>query len=466
MPKILHLVNDFVWGFPALILIIAVGLLLSIRTGWAQLRLFPAAIRAFFTSFSDKHNGNSPYRALCTALSATVGTGNIAGVAGAISIGGPGAIFWMWVCAVLGMVTKFAEATLAVRFQRKGRDGAYYGGPMYMVRDAMSSRWQFLAGVYCFFGVVAAFGVGSATQVNAVLGGINNVVVSLGGRESTFVNLLIGIALAVIACFVLLGGAKRISAAATLVVPFAAVFYMLLCGGVLIARSSMIPEALQAIIKGAFQPSAVTGGMLGSAYQALRIGASRGVFTNEAGMGTASIAHATAKVKHPVQQGLMGIIEVFLDTIVICTMTALAILCSGISIPYGTDYGIRITADALSLVYGNWVNIPLAISLCCFAVATIFGWGLYGARCAQFLFGEAVWKRFVILQAASIVLGAVLSTGTVWMLSETANGLMAIPNLIILINLSPEVSRLTNEYICVFGRSSAKGGTNENINQC
>ena len=466
MPEIVHLVNDFVWGFPALILILAVGLLLSVRTGWAQLRLFPAAIRAFFASFSDKHSGNSPYRALCTALSATVGTGNIAGVAGAISIGGPGAIFWMWVCALLGMVTKFAEATLAVRFQRKGTDGTYYGGPMYMVRNALGQRWQFLAGIYSFFGVVAAFGVGSATQVNAVLGGINNAVVSLGGRESTFVNLLIGIVLAIIACLVLSGGAKRISSAAALVVPFAAVFYMLLCGGVLVARSSMIPGALQAIVKGAFEPSAVTGGMLGSAFQALRIGASRGVFTNEAGMGTASIAHATANVKHPVQQGLMGIVEVFLDTIVICTMTALAILCSGITIPYGTDYGIRITADALSLVYGDWVNIPLAISLCCFAVATIFGWGLYGARCAQFLFGEAVWKRFVILQAASIVLGAVLSTGTVWMLSETANGLMAIPNLIILINLSPEVSRLTNEYICVFGRVSAKGGTNENINQC
>ena len=337
---------------------------------------------------------------------------------------------------------------------------------MYMVRDAMGQRWLFLAGVYCFFGVIASFGVGSATQVNAVLGGINNAVVALGGRESTLFNILIGIVLAIIACLVLLGGAKRIGAVAAFVVPFAAVFYMLLCGGVLLARASAIPSALESIVKGAFCPSAVTGGVLGSAYQALRIGASRGVFTNEAGMGTASIAHATANVKHPVQQGLMGIVEVFLDTIIICTMTALAILCSGIPIPYGTDSGIQITANALSSVYGDWVNIPLAISLCFFAIATIFGWGLYGARCAQFLFGESVWKRFVILQAVSIVLGAVLSTGTVWMLSETANGLMAIPNLIILINLSPEVSRLTKEYICVFGSASAKGGTNENINQC
>ena len=468
MPRCLQLINDFVWGFPALVLILAVGLLLSVRTRWAQFRLFPAAVRTFIASLTSRenHNGNSPYQALCTALSATVGTGNIAGVAGAIAIGGPGAIFWMWICALLGMVTKFAEATLAIRYRSKDKDGEFVGGPMYMVRSAMGQRWQFLAGIYCFFGVVAAFGVGSATQVNAALGGINNAVKALGGHESGFVNLLIGIALAVIVCLVLLGGAKRIGTVASFLVPFAAVFYMILCAGVLIARSSAIPYAFASIFEGAFRPSAVTGGMLGSAFQALRIGASRGVFTNEAGMGTASIAHATAQVKHPVQQGLMGIIEVFLDTVVICTMTALTILCSGISIPYGLDKGIGITADALACVYGNWVNIPLAISLCCFAVATIFGWGLYGARCAQFLFGEKVWKRFVILQALSVILGAVLSTGTVWMLSETANGLMAIPNLIILICLSPEVSRLTNEYICVFGSKSAKGGTNENIDQC
>ncbi len=468
MPKILHLINDFVWGFPALILILAVGLLLSVKTRWAQFRLFPAAIRTFIASFFGKkeHNGNTPYRALCTALSATVGTGNIAGVAGAISIGGPGAIFWMWICALFGMVTKFAEATLAIRYQKKDKNGTLFGGPMYMVRDAMGKRWQCLAGIYCFFGVVAAFGVGSATQVNAVLGGINNAVEALGGRESTIRNLLIGIALSVIVCLVLLGGAKRIGVVAAFLVPFAAVFYMVLCAGVLITRYSAIPTAFVSILRGAFQPSAVTGGMLGSAFQALRIGASRGVFTNEAGMGTASIAHATALVKHPVQQGLMGIVEVFLDTIVLCTMTALAILCSGISIPYGLDKGIQITADALSCVYGDWINIPLAISLSCFAIATIFGWGLYGARCAQFLFGESVWRRFVVLQALSVILGAVLSTGTVWALSETANGLMAIPNLIILINLSPEVARLTKEYICVFGRHSAKGGTNENIHQC
>ena len=448
MVKILDAVNQFVWGFPALVLILSVGILLSVRTGWVQIRLFPKAIRTFFSSAgkSNKEGVTSPYRALCTALAATVGTGNLAGVAGAIAIGGPGAIFWMWICAILGMATKFAEATLSVRYQMQEKDGSYIGGPMYIVRNALGNRWQFLAGVYCFFGVVAAFGVGSATQINAVLGGINSAVSALGGYESKTANLLIGIVIALIAMLVLLGGAKRIGAAATFLVPFASIFYLILCIGVLIVKSSAIYPAVCAIFKGAFCPQAVTGGVLGSAFQALRIGASRGVFTNESGMGTAGMAHGSARVTHPAQQGLMGIIEVFLDTIVICTMTALVILCSGISVPYGLDLGVEITTNAFSCVYGSWVTIPIAFALCCFAIATILGWGLYGARCAQFLFGKNVWKLFVVLQGISIVLGAILSTGTVWSLSETANGLMAIPNLIILILLSPELTRLVNEY--------------------
>lgn len=459
MIAVLDAVNRFVWGIPALVLILFVGLILSVRTHWAQFRFFPIALKGFFapTKVQDHNDGISPYKALCTALAATVGTGNLAGVAGAIAIGGPGSIFWMWICALLGMVTKFAEATLSVRFRTKDENGNFVGGPMYMVRNGMGAKWQPLAYIYCFFGVVAAFGVGSATQINAVLGGINGAVKALGGQESKTVNLLIGIALAIMITVVLLGGAKRIGAAATFLVPFASVFYLLLSFGVLSKNASAIPGALSAIVTGAFSPKAVTGGVLGSTFQALRIGASRGVFTNEAGMGTAGIAHASAQVKHPVEQGMMGIIEVFLDTIVICTMTALVILCSGISIPYGHDLGIEITANAFSAVYGSWVHIPLAVALCCFAVATIIGWGLYGARCAEFLFGNRSWRHFVILQAVSVALGAVLSTGTVWSLSETANGLMAIPNLIILLYLSPELIRLTKEYKHKRGRLPAVG---------
>ncbi len=461
MTEIINGVNRFVWGVPALFLIVSVGLTLSIRTRWAQFRLLPKAVRSFLSSFRNRGQDTvSPYKALCTALAATVGTGNIAGVAGAIAIGGPGAIFWMWICAILGMVTKFAEATLAVRYRVRDENGCYIGGPMYVIGQGMGRRWQFLAGVYSFFGVVAVFGVGSATQVNAALGGINGAMAALGGTTSQKLNLSIGIAFAVFTVLVLCGGAKRIGSAAAFLVPVASVFYLLMGFGVLFVRFDAIPDAFRAILLGAFSPKAVTGGVLGSVFQALRIGASRGVFTNEAGMGTASIAHASADVSHPVEQGLMGIIEVFLDTIVICTVTALVILCSGVPISYGQDLGIRLTADAFASVYGSWINIPLAIALCSFAVATVLGWGLYGARCAQFLLGSFSWKWFAAAQAASVLLGAVLSTETVWALSETANGLMAIPNLIALMALSPEVVRLINEY-----KQVNPGGTYENIYQ-
>ena len=445
--ELLDAVNGFIWGVPGLFLILSVGTVLSVRTFWVQFRLFPAALRQFFKSLrKSETDGVSSYKALCTALAATVGTGNLAGVAGAIALGGPGAVFWMWVCALFGMAIKFAEAVLAVRYRIKAADGNYIGGPMYVVRLGMGKAWQPLAFLYCFFGVVAAFGVGSATQINTVLGGINGAVRSLGGRESAFLNLIIGIALAVILVLVLVGGVKRIGSAAACLVPFASLFYILLCIGVLVMRSGAIPDAFSKIIRGAFDPNAVTGGVLGSAFIALRVGACRGVFTNEAGMGTAGIAHAAAEVTHPAQQGLMGIMEVFIDTIVICTMTALVILCSGISIPYGTDLGIQITANAFSEIYGNWVHIPLAVTLCCLAFATIIGWGLYGTRCAQFLFGEGAWRKFAWLQAGSVILGAVLNTGTVWTLSEIANGLMAIPNLIILLYCCRELIKLTASY--------------------
>ena len=449
MLKFLERVNRFIWGIPALLLILGVGLYLSIRTGFAQLRLFPRAVRAFLDQFRVRKkpgDGVSGYQALCTALAATVGTGNLAGVAGAIAIGGPGAVFWMWICALLGMMTKFAEATLAVRYRVKNQEGEIVGGPMYMIGQGMGTKWNWLAGLYCFFGVVASFGVGNATQINAVIGGVNSAVTALGGKSSYLGNLIMGVALAVLMTLMLLGGAKRIGVAAEKLVPFASVVYLLLGTLVLIIRADAIPGAFAAIIRGAFLPRAVTGGMLGSAFTALRVGASRGVFTNEAGMGTAAIAHAAARVKHPVEQGLMGIMEVFLDTVVICTMTALVILCSGVQIPYGSDIGVILTSDAFSAVYGSWVCIPIALSLCFFAIATILGWGLYGARCAQFLFGQKAWRTFVFIQGGTVILGAVLGTGTVWMLSETVNGLMAIPNLIALAWLSPELVRLVKEY--------------------
>lgn len=447
MTEVIESVNRIVWGVPALLMILVVGLYLSIQTRFAQIRLFPEALRNFLLRFKhrDKINGVSSYQALCTALAATVGTGNIAGVAGAIAIGGPGAIFWMWICAFFGMVTKFAEATLAVRYREKNSAGEYIGGPMYMIKLTMPNL-EWLAGVYCFFGVIAAFGVGNATQINAVIGGVNSVISYLGGSGNTYIDLLVGMLLSFLILLMLLGGARRIGVIAERLVPYAAVGYLLLCSIVLIGRIQMIPAAFYKIIGGAFTPKAVTGGMIGSAFTALRIGASRGVFTNEAGMGTASIAHAASIVKHPVEQGLMGIMEVFLDTIVICTMTALVILCSGVSISYGNDTGVLLTTQAFSLVLGSWVCIPITVFLCCFALATVLGWGLYGIRCAQYLFGENTWKSFVYLQGGIAVVSAILGTGTVWMLAETINGLMAIPNLVVLAHLAPELSRLTLQY--------------------
>ncbi len=448
MTKILTSIHDFLWGAPTLVLILGVGLYLSLTTGFVQLRLLPRALMGFWRKLRGEgasEEGVSPFQALCTALAATVGTGNLVGVAGAICIGGPGAIFWMWVCGILGMATKFAEATLAVRY-RTGTPGNYRGGPMYMIASGMGARWRPLAVLYSFFGVVAAFGVGNATQVNAVISGVNGVLFRFGVAETRQGNLLMGILLAVIIGAMLLGGAKRIGSVAEGLVPFVSAAYILLCAWVLLRRAGEIPAAFRQIFLGAFSPRAATGGILGSAFLSLRVGCSRGVFTNEAGMGTASIAHAGASVSHPVQQGLMGIMEVFLDTIVICTLTALGILVSGIPIPYGVEDG-SLTTYAFSAVCGDWVSVFLAGALCCFAFATVLGWGLYGARCAEFLFGPGAWRWFALLQTVTVVLGAVLNTQVVWLLAETVNGLMAIPNLLALAALSPELRRLTLEYI-------------------
>lgn len=444
MAQFVDFANRFVWGAPALILILGVGLYLCLHTGFIQLRLFPDACCAFFSKLScrEKGTGISPFQALCTALAATIGTGNIVGVAGAIALGGPGAVFWMWISAILGMMTKFAEATLAVHFRKK-QDGEWVGGPMYMISRGLHKKWHFLAYLYCFFGVVAAFGVGNATQINAVITGMNQMLTAFGGVVSLRRNLGMGLLLAVPIGFMLLGGAKRIAAAAQLIVPLAAGAYLILGAGVLILRAQAVPGAFAAIFYGAFSPRAVTGGVLGSCFQALRVGVSRGVFTNEAGMGTASIAHASAQVQKPAEQGLMGIMEVFLDTIVICTMTALVILCSGIPIPYGEDAGAALTTQALCAVYGNWVSVFLTVALCAFAFATVLGWGLYGIRCAEFLFGPSCRKTFALLQTSMVVISAVLNTGFIWSFAELVNGLMAIPNLIALVILSPKLRELT-----------------------
>ena len=460
MNNVLNWINEIVWGLPTLLLIFLVGAHLTRRTGLVQVRLFGRAMKGFFSQFRKENGkeGTSSFRALCTALAATVGTGNIAGVAGAIAIGGPGAIFWMWISAFLGMAVKYAEATLAVRYREKNRVGEHVGGPMYMIRNGLGRGYGWLSTAYCVFGVIAAFGVGNATQINAVIVSVNAALETLGASPTAQGNLLMGAILAVLVGAMLLGGMRRIGETAELLVPFASLVYILFCLGVLVCCYDAIPDALYQICAGAFRPSALTGGALGSVFTVIRVGTARGIFTNEAGIGTASIAHAGAQVDHPAQQGLMGIVEVFLDTIVICTLTALVILCSGVPIPYGTDIGAELTAKAFASVYGGWFHILLALCMCCFAFATVLGWGFYGIRCAQFLFGERSWKVFAFIQTGIVLISAMLNTGTVWTLSEIVNGLMAIPNLTALILLSPELFRLTTEYKkAMGGKPMAKG---------
>ena len=441
---ILEKINHFVWGIPALIMITGVGIYLSLSTGFVQFRYFPKAIKHFGSTL--RGGGNSQYKALCTALAATVGTGNIIGVAGAIVIGGPGAVFWMWVCAWLGMATKFAEATLAVRYRKKNKAGEYVGGPMYMIRNGLGRKWNWLAVCYCMFGLLASFGVGNAAQVNAFISGFNILLSGVGIAESSLGNGIIGAAVALTLVAVLLGGAKRIGSIAQRLIPIAAIGYILLCVIALCINCERIPNAFKLILTGAFSPRAATGGLLGSAFCALRVGASRGTFTNEAGMGTASIAHANADVDHPAEQGLMGIMEVFFDTVCICTLTALVILSSDLEIPYGFAADGKLTIDSFVGSLGNWTAIPLAIAISCFGIATVFGWSLYGGRCAQYLFGDGCWRWYVIAQAAVAIISAMTNTEIVWTVSEILNGLMAVPNLIALVFLSPELLRLIRTY--------------------
>ena len=454
----LQQIYRWVWGVPTLILILSVGLCLSFRTGFCQLRLLPRALKAFFSCFGGEGEGRSSFRALCTALAATVGTGNLAGVAGAMALGGPGAIFWMWLCGILGMVIKFAEATLALCFRQRNDAGEWVGGPMYMIRLGLPRAFRPLAGVYAIFGVIAAFGVGNAIQVGTVITSVADTAATFGFDFPIWGKLVLGILLAALIGAMLLGGSQRIGRAAELLVPFAAGLYLLLGLTVLIARWQAIPAAFSAIFHGAFSPRAVTGGAVGAMITALRSGVSRGVFTNEAGMGTASIAHASAAVSHPAQQGMMGIVEVFLDTIVICTVTALVILLSGVPIPYGTDPGAALTNAAFSAVLGPWVGIVITLALCLFALATVLGWGLYGLRCAQYLFGGNACGCFAYLQILVVAVSAVVRADALWLVAEIVNGLMAIPNLIALGVLTPKLISIYKSYL--------HGGTYENFHQC
>lgn len=446
-------VNDFIWGVPAMACIIGVGLLLSVKNNWIQFRKFGYALKMTIGRVFHKSEASSgamtPFQAVCTALAATVGTGNIAGVAGAIAIGGPGAVFWMWISAFLGMCTKFAEVTLAVHYREKNKHGDYVGGPMYYIKNGLSKRWHWLAYAFALLGVFTVFGTGNATQVNTITTAIDSALMNyniLNSASMPTFNLWLGIAIAILVGVVLLGGIKRIGKVTERLVPFMALLYIVLGVGVILLNINALPSVFTSIIKGAFQPSAVTGGVIGSFFLSMKKGVSRGIFSNEAGLGTGSIAHACADTSEPVQQGLFGIFEVFADTIVICTLTALTILCSGVPVQYGTNAGAELTISGFVSTYGNWVSIFTAIALCCFAFSTILGWGLYGARCIEFIFGEKVIKPFMVVYSCIAIIGATADLGLIWGISDTCNGLMVIPNLIALFLLSGKVAQLTKQH--------------------
>ncbi len=448
-----NVVNNFVWGVPAMACIIIVGLYLSFRTRFIQIRKlgfsFKETIGKIFHKTEAAEGAMTPFQSVCTALAATVGTGNIAGVAGAIAIGGPGAVFWMWISALLGMCTKFAEVTLAVHFRERNEEGDWVGGPMYYIKNGLSKNWQWLAVLFSIFGVLTVFGTGNATQVNTITTAVNTALVNFGVLDAdsvTISNIIIGIILTILIAIILLGGIKRIGSVTEKLVPFMAVLYIVLALGVIIINIKNVPAVFGQIFEGAFSPKSITGGVVGSMFMAMKKGFSRGIFSNEAGLGTGSIAHACSDTDEPVHQGLFGIFEVFMDTIIICTMTALVILCSGVSINYGDAAGAELTISGFVSTYGNWVSIFTAIAMCCFAFSTILGWGLYGTRCLEFLVGSKLNKPFMIVYSMMALLGATMDLGLLWSIAETFNGLMAIPNLIALFLLGGTVVKLVKEY--------------------
>lgn len=451
--KVNGAVNSFIWGIPAMICIIGVGLYLSIGTGFIQIRRFVYAIKQTLGKVFEKKEAEkgamTPFQAVCTALAGTVGTGNIAGVAGAIAIGGPGAVFWMWISALLGMCTKFSEVVLAVHFRERNKEGDWVGGPMYFIKNGLPEKWHFLAVLFSVFGVVAVFGTGNATQVNTIVTAIDAVLINYSiaaeGSLGT-INLVLGIVIAACVAMVLLGGVQRIGSFTEKLVPFMAVFYIILALGVVIMHIRAVPGVFASIFAGAFNPGAFTGGVIGSMFISMRRGVSRGIFSNEAGLGTGSIAHATADTGHPVHQGLFGIFEVFTDTIVICTLTAMVILCSGVEIVYGEAAGADLTIAGFTSTYGIWVSLFTAVALICFAFSTTIGWGLYGSRCVEFIFGTGTIRPFLVIYAFISIVGATLDLGFLWDISDTFNGLMVIPNLIAVFLLSGTVFRLTKEY--------------------
>ena len=452
MNQIVGDIDSFVWGPVMLCLLVGTGIYLTAYLNFRTWRNLPYAMKSVFSREARKTNRGSgdvsPFSALTTALA--IGTGNIVGVATAMFAGGPGALVWMWVSACFGLTTKFSECMLGFKFREVNAKGEMKGGPMFTMKNGFKNKRAglFMGFLFAMFTVIASFGIGNMTQANSITTAVS--------ATFGFSNEIIGAALTVLTLAVIVGGITSISRVSSLIVPGMAVFYIaagLLC---IALNFENIPHGLYLIFMMAFDPAAVEGGVVGtitvSVMNSVRFGVARGCFSNEAGLGTGSIAHACADTRKPVKQGMFGIFEVFADTIVICTLTAMVILCSGVPVGYGSAAGAELTISGFTATYGGWSSIFTAVALCSFAFSTIIGWGLYGSRCIEFLFHtDKVVGPFLVVYSFVSILGATVDLGLLWSIADTFNGLMSIPNLIALLLLSGTVVKLTKEFFASEG---------------
>lgn len=450
-----HTVNTIAWVYILLGCVFVGGIFLTVRCKFLQFRKLGYILRNTLGRLFEKNQAGegavTPFQAVTTALAATVGTGSIVGTCQAIAMGGYGAVFWMWMAALLGMIVKFSEVTLAVRFRRRDKAGDWVGGPMYYIENGMGKKWHWLAVSYAVLGAVASFGVGNLSQANSIAGSVIVAVQAftpMSGEAIAVTNWCIGLVLAVLTALSLFGGIKRIGAVTEKLVPVMSILYLVFTLTVLFGNITRIGDCFVKIFAAAFAPKAVLGGAAGIALkEAVVWGLRRSAFSNEAGLGSAAIAHAASDTKSPVEQGFYGIFEVFLTTIVICTLTALTVIVSDVPVAFGVKPGTELVTAAFATVFGQKLaSLFVAVAIIFFAFSTILGWALYGARCAQFLLGTKGYKVYQVLFVLVVVLGAVASLDVVWDLADTFNGLMAIPNFIALFALSGTVAKMVQEY--------------------
>ncbi len=431
-------INGIAWGPWMLALILGTGFFLMVGLKLMPLSRLGYGFRMLWAGRKSAGDGDiTPFNALMTSLSATIGTGNIAGVATAIFLGGPGALFWMWCTALVGMATKYAEAVLAVKYREVDEEGNHIGGPMFYIKNGLGSKWVWLGTMFAIFGAFAGFGIGNTVQANSVADALN--------AKFAIPHLATGIVLAVLTALVLIGGIRRIAEVAGKLVPFMAITYVLAGLIVILMNIGDVPGAIALIVKSAFNPVAATGGFAGAAvWAAIRFGVARGVFSNEAGLGSAPIAHAAAETDNPVRQGTVAMLGTFLDTIIVCSITGLVIVISGAWT--GGETGAALSAAAFELALPGIGGYIVTLGLVLFAFTTLLGWSFYGEKCVEYLFGVKSITPFRILWVIAVPIGAVAKLSFIWLVADTLNALMALPNLIALLLLSPVVFKLTKEY--------------------